>query len=105
MCCLVTVLVLVGPRLTIVLWWLLAMDRWKSAFDTFWWPFLGFVFLPWTTLVYVVVAPNGRVIGFFDWFFLALALAGDVGSYTGGAWGNRERISGYTRDGSWRYGA
>lgn len=105
MCCLVTVLVLAGPRLTIVLWWLLAMDRWKSAFDTFWWPFLGFVFLPWTTLVYVLVAPNGRVVGFFDWFFLALALAGDVGSYTGGAWGNRERISGYTRDGGWRYGA
>jgi hypothetical protein len=96
---LLTVLVLVGPRLTIVLWWLLAMDRWQAAFDSFWLPFLGFLFFPWTTLMYVIVAPTGTVSG-WDWVFLGFAAFADLGSYSGGAYGNRERISGYGPRGS-----
>ena len=65
MCCLFTTLVLFGPRLGILVWWLIAPARWNAAFETFLWPFLGFLFLPWTTLMYVVVFPGG-VTG-FDW--------------------------------------
>jgi hypothetical protein len=68
--------------------------RWESTFSTFIWPLLGFVFLPWTTLMYVAVAPRG-VTG-LDWLWLGLALLVDIGSYPGGAYGNRERIRGYT---------
>ena len=63
MCCLVTTLALLGPRAGIVVWWLLQPGRWSVTFDSFLWPLLGFVFLPWTTLMYVVVAPGG-VTGF-----------------------------------------
>lgn len=92
MCCLLTLLVFVGPRLTIAVWWLAAMDRWEAAFDSFLLPFLGFLFLPWTTLMYVVVAPSGRVSG-FDWFFLGIAVLVDIAGYSGSAYGNRDRIT------------
>jgi hypothetical protein len=94
MCCLVTALVLIGPRATIVVWWLVSMDRWKSAFDSFLVPFLGFLIAPWTTLMYVLVAPTGEVVG-IDWFWLGVAALVDLTSYSGGAYGNRERISEY----------
>jgi hypothetical protein len=41
--------------------------------------------------MYVIIFP---VIG-FDWIWLGLALLADIGSYTGGAYGNRNQIPGY----------
>ena len=93
MCCLFTTLVLFGPRLGILVWWLIAPARWNAAFETFLWPFLGFLFLPWTTLMYVIVFPGG-VTG-FDWVWMILALFADIASYSGGAYGNRDRMPGY----------
>lgn len=93
MCCLFTTLVLFGPRLAILIWWLLQPLRWQAAFTSFIWPLLGFLFLPWTTLMYVIVAPGG-VTG-FDWVWLGLMFIADIGSYGGGAYGNRNRIPGF----------
>ena len=93
MCCLFTSLVLFGPRLGILIWWLLDPVRWNLAFQSFLWPLLGFLFLPWTTLMYVIVGVNG--LSWFDWVWLAIALMVDLGSYGGGAYGNRNRIPGY----------
>ena len=95
MCCLFTTLVLFGPRLGILVWWLIQPVRWNAAFETFLWPFLGFLFLPWTTLMYVLIFPGG-VTG-FDWIWLGLGLLADITSYTGGAYGNRNQIPGYAR--------
>jgi hypothetical protein len=69
--------------------------RWQLAFDSFLWPLLGFLFLPWTTLMYVIVFVGG-VTG-FDWVWLGLALLADIGSYAGGGYGNRDRVPGYGR--------
>ncbi len=91
MCCLVTALVLLGPRAAIFIWWLAAMERWESAFSTFFWPLLGFLFFPFTTLMFVAVAPNGRVVG-GDWFWLVLAVIVDISSHFGGAYKNRDRM-------------
>lgn len=93
MCCLFTTLVLFGPRLGILIWWLLDPIRWNLAFQSFIWPFLGFLFLPWTTIMYVSVGING--LSWFDWVWLVIALMVDLGSYGGGAYGNRNRIPGY----------
>ena len=90
MCCLVTVLILLGPRIGILVWWLFDMDRWEQAFSTFIWPLIGAVFLPWTTLAYVFVFPGG--VNGIDWFWMFLAVLIDVGSLTGGGWGNRRRF-------------
>ena len=93
MCCFFTTLVLLGPRAAIVIWWLVQPVRWQAAFDTWIWPLLGFIFVPWTTLMYVLVAPGG-VIG-FDWVWIALAVVADIGMWAGGGYGNRDRIPGY----------
>ncbi len=91
MCCLFTVLVLFGPRAVGVIWWLVDPVRWNLVFDTFLWPLLGIVFLPLTTLMYVVVAPGG--VQDFDIVWLVLAFALDVFSYVGGGYGNRGRFA------------
>jgi hypothetical protein len=90
MCCLWTTLVFLGPRAGILIWWLLNPLRWQATFSSFIWPLLGFLFLPWATLMYVLVAPGG-VIG-FDWVWLGLAVVADIGMYAGGGYGNRDRI-------------
>ncbi len=93
MCCFLTTLVLLGPRAGILVWWLINPLRWQLTFPSFIWPLLGFLFLPWTTLMYVLVAPAG-VFG-LDWLWLGLAVIADIGMHAGGAYGNRERVPGY----------
>jgi hypothetical protein len=95
MCCFFTILVFLGPRFAAIIWWLVAPLRWVgdtvvSAFNSIIWPILGIIFLPWTTLMYVIVAPGG-LLG-FDWLWIALAVVADIASYGGGAFGNRDRI-------------
>ena len=91
MCCLFTTLVLLGPRVAGAIWWLVQPVRWQAAFNGSWlWPLLGLIFVPWLTLMYVLVAPGG-IVG-FDWVWLGLALVGDIGSYSGGGYGNRRRF-------------
>ena len=75
--CFFLVTVFLGPRAAIVFWWLIAPGRWDSAFDTFILPVLGFIFLPWTTLTFVAVAPNGVVSG-DDWVWLGLGFFLDL---------------------------
>ena len=94
MCCFFTVLVFLGPRIAGLIWWLWMPARWVSqtgAFNSILWPILGLIFLPWTTLMYVAVAPGG-LNGIFEWGFLILALVIDIGAYTGGGYGNRGRL-------------
>jgi len=98
MCCLFTVLVFLGPRFGGILWWLFQPARWvgetnASAFSSIIWPILGIIFLPWTTLMYVAVAPGG-INGLFEWAFLILAVVIDIGAYTGGGIGNKDRVPG-----------
>lgn len=90
MCCFFTALVLFGPRLAILVWWLVNQARWTLAFDTWIWPLLGFIFAPWTTIMYMIVFPGG-VTG-FDWIWLGLGILADLGSYAGGGYGNRDRF-------------
>jgi hypothetical protein len=92
MCCLFASLLLLGPRAVIFLWWLFQPVRWSATFDSFILPFLGFLFLPWTTLMYVLVFPGG--LDTFDWIWLALAFAVDISSWmSGGVTGRRRYYS------------
>lgn len=89
MCCFFATLMMLGPRAAILIWWLMEPTRWQVTFSSFFVPLLGFLFLPWTTLSYVAVAPGGIV--FFDWIILGLGLFIDIAGYTSGAYGRRER--------------
>ena len=92
MCCMLTTLIMAGPRLAIIVWWLFATSRFNQAFSAIIWPILGIIFAPWTTLMYLIVFPGG-VVG-FDWFWIILGIIFDLGSYFGGGWGNRDRLRG-----------
>jgi hypothetical protein len=91
--CLFLSLLFLGPRAVILFWWLLEPALWSATFDTFFLPLFGFLFLPWTTLMYVLVAPQG--ITGLDFLWLGLGLAADIGSIAGGALGGRGRVPGY----------
>jgi hypothetical protein len=80
-----------GPRAGIFFWWLFDQARWDSAFNSFILPFIGFLFLPWTTLMYVLMFRNG--INGFEWVLLGFGLLSDIGMYSGGGYGNRGRLN------------
>jgi hypothetical protein len=92
MCCFATTLMLLGPRAAILIWWIWQPVRWEAAFDSWFWPVAGFLVAPWTTLSYVLVATGG-VVG-FDWFWIVLGVLADIAFWTGGYWGNRDRVPG-----------
>jgi hypothetical protein len=93
MCCFFTILLLLGPRVAAPIWWLVNPLRWSNAFNGSWiWPVLGIIFLPWTTMMYVIVF-RGGITG-WDWLWMALAVVADIMWYTGAA--ARRRVPGYS---------
>ena len=93
MCCLYTILLLLGPRVANVIWWIANPGRWELAFNSVIWPILGIIFVPWTTLMYMLVFPGG--VDGFDWAWIGLGVLADVGMYVGGGVGNKDRVPSY----------
>ena len=88
--CLVALAAFISPRLAIFFIWLFG-DRMSIAFDSFWWGFLGFIFLPWTTLAWTVAyVPIQGVTG-FGWFLVIFAFLVDIGTHIGSAQARRDR--------------
>jgi hypothetical protein len=88
--CLLGLLAGFFPRLAFFCVWVFTneVDR---AFDSFWIPLLGLIFLPLTALMYAltwqpVVGPEG-----FDWFLIIFAFLLDLSSYGPGAQAGRRR--------------
>ncbi|MCC6612514.1 MAG: hypothetical protein IT320_03490 [Anaerolineae bacterium] len=90
MCCIITILLVIGPRAAAIVWSLIDPARWQVTFDNLLLPCIGIIVVPWTTLAYVLVAPGG--VGGTDWLWLAIAFLIDIGSTSGGAYQNRGRI-------------
>ena len=82
--CLFLSTVFFGPRAAILLWWVVNPGRFSDAFDTFVWPLLGMLFLPWTTLMFVILWPLGTGFYGLDWLWMALAFLGDMSMYFSG---------------------
>jgi hypothetical protein len=47
-------------------------------------PLLGFLFLPWTMLAYVLLYDSGRQVAGFEWVIVGLAFAFDLAAVLGG---------------------
>jgi hypothetical protein len=82
--CLFAILAALSPRLALVLVWIFTnlVDR---AFEGFLLPLLGLIFLPYTTLFYVLAYRPVVGVSGWGWFFVFLGLLFDLGSYGGGA--------------------
>jgi hypothetical protein len=97
MCCFFTALLVFGPRLGFLVYWLIAPIRVTAAFENFNLPWLvgiaGLLFAPWTTLMYVIIFPLNS----WDWVWMGLAIACDVASYLS-AYNKRATVPGYPGD-------
>jgi len=79
--CIFVLVALLSSRLALALVWIFTpwVDR---AFSTLLWPILGIIFLPWTTLLYVVFwNTGGRGVTGWEWIFVILAVFVDLASH------------------------
>jgi hypothetical protein len=87
MCCVLVLLAFLGPRVAIFLLWLLT-DYMSRAFDAVLLPFLGFLFLPWTTIAWAIAQNEFGGANGVGLLVIALGFLADIGVLGGGA---RER--------------
>lgn len=73
-CFIVILLLLFSPRVAGVIFWLFT-NWFDKAYQTWYWPLLGWLFLPWTTLAYMWanLATDGNISG--GWIFLIVFAA------------------------------
>jgi len=93
MCCLVSSLVLAGPRVAVLLWWLFDSGFVRDAIPHLFWLIVGIILAPWTVLFYLVAFISGSSVGGWDWLLIAVGILFDLASYSSGAWGNRKRFA------------
>jgi hypothetical protein len=80
--CLLAIFAGFFPRLALLVLWIARPALVAAAFNTFLLPLLGIIFLPFATLIYVIVyTPGVGLIG-FDWFWVILAVLLDVGHWS-----------------------
>jgi hypothetical protein len=88
--CILPIVSLFMPRLAMVFIWLLT-NWFGQAFQTILWPVLGFFFMPYTTLVYMLamIQNNHQITGF--WLvLLVVAVLFDMGGQ-GGSFRRRKK--------------
>jgi hypothetical protein len=79
-------------RIMLLMYWISRPVQMELAFSTFILPCLGFLFLPFTTLMYVWLIQGVGGIQGLDWLWLILAVLLDVASVAGAGAANRNRI-------------
>jgi hypothetical protein len=83
------------PRFILLVAWQNDQNYWSNLFSSPIWFLGGFLFIPWTTLVYGIVQLNG--LSFLDWIFLGCTLLLDLGTWGVGAFAGRKQVDSYYR--------
>lgn len=79
------------PRLALFCIWIARPVIFDAALGSTFLAILGILFLPFTTLMYVLLwTPEG--LSGIDWLFVALGVVIDVTSTAGSAYSNRDRV-------------
>ena len=93
--CLFALMAGFAPRLAALFLWLARPTMWSAAFGGSWlWPLLGVIFLPFTTIMYVILWSPGIGLTGWDWMWLILAVICDVMHYGSTAYQNKDQIPG-----------
>jgi len=79
-------------RIMLLMEWISRPAMMNAAFNTFILPCLGFLFLPFTTLMYVFLVQGVGGIQGLDWLWLGLAVVLDLATVAGAGVANRNRI-------------
>ncbi len=90
--CLVLFIGAAFPRFALVLLQIFSGFN-ERAFESFWTGFVGWLFLPYTTLFYVLMENWQDPIGGFGWFVVGFGFVLDISHYTGTA-RNRQDLRG-----------
>ena len=91
--CLFVLMATVFPRTVLVIFWLARPDRVDQVFSTWIWPLLGIIFLPFATLMYVLLYLPGNGVTGADWGWVVFAAVLDVLHWALGA--NQRRQNAY----------
>jgi len=88
--CLLVILVLIFPRIALVLLFLFSRYL-EHAYHGLILPFIGFLFLPLTTLTYAWMVNTGRPTEGINLLILIVAVVIDLGGLSGGEYHRRRR--------------
>ncbi len=99
MCCLTTIFLVLISRIGILIWWLanpqardLAFSNWSLpglSIASWLWTLAGAIFLPWTTLAYLLLFQGG--IEGYKWLVLIAAFLVDIAGHSG-SYRHRRRV-------------
>ena len=81
------------PRFVLLVGWANDQAGWASVFGSPVWLLGGFLFFPWTTLIYGLVYQNG--LSLLNIIFLVSALMVDLGTWGVGFFAGRKEYSAY----------
>jgi len=81
------------PRFALLVGWYNNPAAWNALYGSQLLFGLGWLAIPWTTLIYGFVAPNGMSL--VNWIFVLLAFLLDIGTYGLGFFGGRKQYSSY----------
>ncbi len=93
--CLLVLLGAFAPRLLFLIIWIARPAYVDAVFDTFILPLLGLIFLPFTTLLWVLLDAPPLGIHGFDWLWITLAVLMDLSHYVG-VYAQRDQFPGRT---------
>ena len=89
--CLLVLFSAFAPRLVVLFAWIARPNYFDAVFDTWIFPLLGLLFLPFTTLMYLLLGGPPEGVHGLDWLWIALAVIIDLGNY-GNTWGQRGTV-------------
>jgi hypothetical protein len=91
--CINAIFGIILPRFALAVAWYNDSGYWNALLGSQLLLGLGWLVLPWTTLIYGFVAPNGMTL--INWIFVLLAVLLDLGTYGLGFFGGRKQYSNY----------
>ena len=95
--CLLGLAIAFAPRIMLILAWIFS-DRWDLVWQGNWFvPLLGIIFLPYTTVMYLLVWTPGIGLTGFDWIWIILGVLLDVMKW-GQVVNNRRSVPGYPQN-------
>jgi hypothetical protein len=91
-----TAFVAMFSRMALLIFWISRPVAWNATFSTWIFPCLGFLFLPFTTMIYAWLMQGVGGIQGWDWLWLGLALFSDLATIASAGYANRQAMPGYS---------
>lgn len=99
--CLLVLFAAFAPRLIVVFAWIARPAYFDAVFDTWIFPLLGLIFLPFTTLMWLLLGAPPQGVEGLDWLWIILAVFLDLSHY-GNTWEQRGTVQAGMGGGSGR---